>query len=442
MCRQHRLDLLRGGRDADPRQQTLRATIEWSYNLLDEAERRLFRSLSVFAGGCTYEAAEAVCDADPDTLQSLLDKSLLRRRATDLGPRYWMLETMREYAAELEQEDPVSAHRAHAEWVAGEVASWVPRLTEYDQLEAFARLDAEVDNIRAAMDWGAGSADQEVPANLVSTATRYMWRRGHGAEMVERLERLARLRLDDAIRLPILGELGFLLGRQGRNEEAIRELRAALDIAVALDKPHERANLTYALAHALDDLGLADDARPLFETALKGFGAVGDDRGVALVQWGLATFETEPSRALDRLDQALAFHRGAHDTLGVAWIQAQRAPLLSKVGDPTAALESLAESLRTYSELGAAVGCADALFVFAELFSESQTDMAAAALSLLEVEFVSEVDRWHTERVERLRGTVAARERSVPIEPLRVLCEARAVVESALASRQASVSIH
>ena len=94
-----RLDLLKAGRDADPRQQTLRATIEWSYDLLEPEEQRLFRALSVFASSCTFEAAEAVCDADPDTLQSLLDKSLVRRRQ-DERPRYWMLETIRELAAE------------------------------------------------------------------------------------------------------------------------------------------------------------------------------------------------------------------------------------------------------------------------------------------------------------------------------------------------------
>ena len=75
-----RLDLLRGGRDADPRQATLRATIDWSYGLLDESERRAFRALSVFVGGCTFEAAEVVTGADVETLQSPLDKSLLRRR--------------------------------------------------------------------------------------------------------------------------------------------------------------------------------------------------------------------------------------------------------------------------------------------------------------------------------------------------------------------------
>ena len=97
---EQRLDLFKGPRDVDPRQRTLRATIEWSYDLLAEAEQRLFRWLSVFAGGCTYEAAEHVGGADPDTLQSLLDKSLLRRRGNELAARYWMLETVREFAAD------------------------------------------------------------------------------------------------------------------------------------------------------------------------------------------------------------------------------------------------------------------------------------------------------------------------------------------------------
>ena len=95
-----RLDLLQGDREADPRQQTLRATIEWSYDLLPEDEQRLFRSLSIFVGGCTFEAAEVVCGADADTLQSLIDKSLVRKRASEGGSRYWMLETIREFALE------------------------------------------------------------------------------------------------------------------------------------------------------------------------------------------------------------------------------------------------------------------------------------------------------------------------------------------------------
>ena len=88
-----RLDLLKGERDADPRQQTLRTTIEWSHDLLSENEKRLFRELAVFAGGCTS-----------DTLQSLLDKSLVRKRDSPVGHRYWMLETIREYARERLEE--------------------------------------------------------------------------------------------------------------------------------------------------------------------------------------------------------------------------------------------------------------------------------------------------------------------------------------------------
>ncbi len=102
-----RLDLLKGTRDADERHATLRATIAWSHDLLDEDEQRLFRRLAVFRGGCTLETAEAVCDADLDTLASLLDKSLVRRRTGRLGEeRFWMLETIREFAVEqLEASD-------------------------------------------------------------------------------------------------------------------------------------------------------------------------------------------------------------------------------------------------------------------------------------------------------------------------------------------------
>ena len=96
-----RLDSLKGTRDAEERHLTLRATIAWSYDLLDEDEQALFASLGVFRGGCTLETAELVCDADLDTLASLLDKSLLRRRTGRLGEeRYWMLETIREFAVE------------------------------------------------------------------------------------------------------------------------------------------------------------------------------------------------------------------------------------------------------------------------------------------------------------------------------------------------------
>ena len=118
-----RLDLLKGGRDADPRQQTLRATIEWSYDLLSSAEQQLFARLSVFAGGCTLEAAAEVADADLDTLQSLVEKSLVRYS----NERYWMLETIRDHAAQklTNAPDRDDVRRRHAEWFV-RIADQVP----------------------------------------------------------------------------------------------------------------------------------------------------------------------------------------------------------------------------------------------------------------------------------------------------------------------------
>lgn len=151
-----RLDIFKAGRDADPRQQTLRATIAWSHELLDESDSALFRRLSVFAGGCSYEAAEQVCDANPETLQSLLDKSLVRRRTDKDGqPRFWMLETIREYATERLREANeekaildrfVDLYVAYAEaaqpgWHDEEAQFWLYRFED------------ELGNIRAALGW-------------------------------------------------------------------------------------------------------------------------------------------------------------------------------------------------------------------------------------------------------------------------------------------------
>jgi len=204
-----RLDLLKAGRDADPRQRTLRATIEWSHDLLTDAEQELFSRLSVFAGGCTYEAAEDVAGADPDTLQSLLDKNLVRRRDSDHAPRYWMLETIREYAAErLEEADQEGtlrerhlvhflalAERAYKDRLAS-VSTWFPI------------LEAEHDNIRAALDW-ARIGDPQAEARLAGAIGFYWYLQGHAWEARERLTgALARYESRDRIRARALTHLG------------------------------------------------------------------------------------------------------------------------------------------------------------------------------------------------------------------------------------------
>jgi predicted ATPase len=164
---EQRLPLLTGGaRDLPARQRTLRATIEWSHELLSQEERRLFRHLSVFAGGCTLEAAEEIVGADLDTLQSLVDKSLLRH--TD--DRFWMLETIREYALEqLEESGDTELRHRHAAYFLGRAATEARELVGPQQRKCLARLRADSDNYRAALTFFEG---QENGGALLALASR------------------------------------------------------------------------------------------------------------------------------------------------------------------------------------------------------------------------------------------------------------------------------
>src|SRR5712691_910896 len=152
-----RLDLLKGGRDADPRQQTLRATIEYSHDLLSGEERQVFRRLAVFAGRWTLDSAIDVVDADLDTIQSLFDKSLLRR--TEDG-RFLMLETIREYARErLEESGELeTVSREHARFM---LRCAQDALDEAETWDGARKLEPERENLRTAMRWtlDAGQAE-------------------------------------------------------------------------------------------------------------------------------------------------------------------------------------------------------------------------------------------------------------------------------------------
>jgi predicted ATPase len=166
-----RLDLLKAGRDADPRQATLRATIEWSYDLLSEDEQRLLRALSVFAGGCTLETAEEICGADLDSLQSLVEKSLLRFTEE----RYWMLETIREYAeGRLEQAGEGEEVRgSHAGYFSALAAIAEPELWAQRTQAWLPRLDAEQGNLRAALDFVIRRRDAVTAVRLAGSLYPY-----------------------------------------------------------------------------------------------------------------------------------------------------------------------------------------------------------------------------------------------------------------------------
>ncbi|MCY7303259.1 MAG: adenylate/guanylate cyclase domain-containing protein, partial [Thermoleophilia bacterium] len=151
-----RLDLLKGGRDVDERHATLRATIAWSYDLLTEEEQQLFARLAVFRGGCTLDAAEAVCEADLDTLASLLDKSLVRRRTdADGEERFWMLETIREFARErldsTDEEDALRRKQADRMLELSERAG-TRAIVDRPRSWNFDLVAPEIDNVRAVLE--------------------------------------------------------------------------------------------------------------------------------------------------------------------------------------------------------------------------------------------------------------------------------------------------
>jgi predicted ATPase len=159
-----RLKLLTGGaRDLPERQRTLRATIEWSHALLDEGEQLLFARLAVFSGGRTLEAIEAICDAEGDLpvdtfegVYSLLDKSLLRQEeGPNEEPRFVMLDTIHEFAREKlgQSAEAEEIKRAHAEYFLTLAEEAYPELKGATQLEWLERLEAEHDNMRAALSW-------------------------------------------------------------------------------------------------------------------------------------------------------------------------------------------------------------------------------------------------------------------------------------------------
>jgi hypothetical protein len=175
------LDLLKGGRDAEARQRTLRATIEWSYDLLDDEEQHLFARLAVFRGGCTLEAAQTVADADIDILHSLVDKSLLRHTQE----RFWMLETIREYARErlAESGEEAELRREHAAFfLAHAETAWQATLEGGDQVELFGRLAAEHENLRAALEWARDLGKDETLLRLAAALRHYWSNHGYHQE--------------------------------------------------------------------------------------------------------------------------------------------------------------------------------------------------------------------------------------------------------------------
>ena len=254
-----RLSLLTGGaRDVPARQQTLRGAIDWSYDLLDEPERVLFRRLGIFSGGWSFETAQAICDPNAnlaldlvDGVASFVDKSLVRRE--DLGdgaPRFRMLETIREYARErlTEFEDAGPMARAHGAYFADLVRRAEPQLLRGDQATWLDRLETERDNVRAALTWAAEAGEVEVALAMAGALWRFWHQRAHLEEGREHLQSL--LQRADAVaptaaRAAALAGLGGITYWQGDFVRAASAYAESLAIQRQLDDPGGLADALY-----------------------------------------------------------------------------------------------------------------------------------------------------------------------------------------------------
>ena len=405
-----RLSLLTtGASDRPERQRTLRNTIEWSHDLLEVEHRRLFARLGTFNGGWTLEAAEVICGPGLevevlDGLGTLIDHSLVRPGQPEEGePRFSMLETIREFAAERlalsgERDELQRGHAEHFRNLAEEAEL---NLTGKDRVVWLARLEADYDNLRAAMDWAERTGDASTGLRTAAAIWRFWQQRGRLSEGRARLERLLAMpgaAPRDSLRIRALDALGGIAYWQNDNPVTRAAYEEAVDIARELRDPKLLAsgllNLSFiplmeqdangaevilreGLAAAevagdrlltadfRDSIGFLEvvrgnpkDAIPSRRSALEIFREEGDAWKVANNLTGLAMIsrmagDLDAARA--HLREALGMFAQASDTMSVAMVLAGSALIANDDGLPERAARLVGASARIRDELGGGI---------------------------------------------------------------------------------------
>jgi predicted ATPase/DNA-binding CsgD family transcriptional regulator len=408
----HRLEVLTGGaQDLPTRQQTLRNTLQWSYDLLTAQEQRLFRWLSIFVGGCTLEAAEAVCQVIGEQnssvlegIASLLDKSLLQQTERDQEvPRFVMLETLREFGLEcLESQRELEASRqAHAHYFMALAEQAEPHLMGPEQLLWFQLWERELDNLRAILRAGTTGGEEEREVALRLGAALWIFWVGRGQNLHEVRNVLERLlagaaAIEAPVRIKALNALGWILWFQNdtRGLEAVADealvlvrrlqdhwhmtlaliLRATVlmvdrrDYAAAqacLEEALNEARILgdhYLLAVALGHLGLlawyqrdALRAIALFEQSLVQFRVTGDRVTMSVGLLWLARAELSQghaARTRSLLEECLTISRAFGNTLGTVQVLNLLGQLALGQGELRQAEALLTDSARLASEIG------------------------------------------------------------------------------------------
>ncbi|MEJ7790859.1 MAG: BTAD domain-containing putative transcriptional regulator [Gaiellaceae bacterium] len=378
------------------RHQTLRAAIEWSYDLLGAEEQALFTSLGVFVGGFTLDGARAAAgDLELDVVtgvESLLNHSLLRTEPMAGGePRFGLLETIREYALErlAERGDGPAVRRRHAGFYLPLAEEAEPALLGPQQLRWLRRLDAELDNLRAALTWATEEDEADVGLRIGAALWRYWQLRGSDSEGRERLERLLALRSGsgearaqalsrtaslafvkgdhEAVRrygdasLPVLRRLGDnvvlagTLGLMGNSALSLGDLdraRALTEEAVEVGRrsgdPMTESYTCYTAGVVFAWRGELDEAERLIEESVRLARQVGNVRSVA--SWsrslgGIALARGDHSRARLLFEESLALHRMLGDTWGISHTLTRLAFVMLAAQDTQASRRPVAESV-------------------------------------------------------------------------------------------------
>jgi tetratricopeptide (TPR) repeat protein len=365
-----RLALLTAGRPAAPgRQRTLRAAIDWSYDLLSTDERRLFARLAVFAGGWTLDAAESICvgqgitsDAVLDLLGRLVDKSLALTETEPGGTlRFSMLATLRQYAGERmrEAEEEAEFRRRHATWFLHLAERAEEGLWGSGQSAWLDQVEAELDNMRAAIEFSlTQDGDLQVGLTLAYALWRFWDTRGRIHEGLTWLKRvLGRPAASERTvgRGRALAAEGYFSVRLGDYETAVVSLEESLDIARQLGD-------LLLVAGSFNSLGLAAHwqgehrrAEPLFAEALRLYRQLGRQWGIANVlflQAEVAMYLCDFARATTLHEESLALKRQLGDEWSIGYSLVSLGVLASRSGDHVRSTERYRECLMWTSRLG------------------------------------------------------------------------------------------
>jgi predicted ATPase/class 3 adenylate cyclase len=357
-----------GARDVPGRQQTLRSAIDWSYDLLDDAQKRLLARFSVFARGASLEQAEVVCGQPKDVggdvltgLDQLADQSLLRRMPDFDEPRLIMLQTIREFAAERLEKSAENReiHDRHVDAYCALAEAAAPNLFGIEQKAWLDRLERDHDNIRAAFDWCAATGDAERAMKLGAFFWRFWQMRGQLHEGRVRLEAFLKMNASRQFREARLGALeaaGGVAYWQGDMPAAQAFYDECLALTRELGDKRAIANAIYNDAFPMTvNRGNLEQALILLGEALPTFRDLRDDSGISRCQWAIANclyYQGRYEEAIQALDEAIGLFRKADDRFSLGWALHTRALAAIKTADATHARAFVLEALQLFAVAG------------------------------------------------------------------------------------------